>query len=94
MTKLLRALVTSLFALATVLGMTMATAQPAAADACYSWGRTLRSGTSGADVAELQIRVAGWAGYGVNMTIDGQFGGQTQTAVANFQLAYGLGRTV
>lgn len=91
MSRVLRALVTSLFAFATVLDMSVASAQPAAADACYSWGRTLPSGASGADVSELQIRVAGWAGYGVNMTIDGQFGGQTRTAVANFQRAYGLG---
>lgn len=91
MNKVVRALVASLFALVTVLGMTVATAQPAAADGCYSWSRTLRSGASGADVSELQIRVAGWAGYGVNMGIDGQFGSQTRTAVINFQRAYGLG---
>jgi len=27
----------------------------------YSWTRTLQQGASGADVAELQIRVGGWA---------------------------------
>ena len=41
-------------------------------------------------MAELQIRVAGWAGNGVLMGIDGQFGRVTKTAVANFQTAYGL----
>jgi zinc D-Ala-D-Ala carboxypeptidase len=91
MSKASRAFMASMFAIVTVLGMSVATAPPAAADACYSWGRTLRSGASGADVSELQIRVAGWAGYGVNMTIDGRFGGQTQAAVTNFQRAYGLG---
>lgn len=65
-------------------------AAPAQADACYTWGRTLANGASGSDVAELQVRVAGWAGYGVNMAIDGSFGPQTQTAVRNFQAAYGL----
>lgn len=91
MSRTLRAFVTCLFGLATVLGMSLATASPAAADACYTWSRTLRSGASGADVKELQVRVAGWAGYGVNMTIDGQFGARTKTAVTNFQRAYGLG---
>jgi zinc D-Ala-D-Ala carboxypeptidase len=91
MSKVLRALLASLFALATVLGMSLATATPAAADSCYTWSRTLRSSASGADVRELQVRVAGWAGYGVNMAIDGAFGAQTKTAVTNFQRAYGLG---
>ncbi|WP_067429417.1 D-Ala-D-Ala carboxypeptidase family metallohydrolase [Nocardioides jensenii] len=65
-------------------------APPATADGCYTWGRTLRSGASGSDVAELQERVAGWAGYGVNMAIDGSYGPQTTQAVKNFQAAYGL----
>ncbi|KQZ67317.1 D-Ala-D-Ala carboxypeptidase family metallohydrolase [Nocardioides sp. Root151] len=63
---------------------------PASADACYTWSRTLRSGTTGSDVAKLQERVAGWAGYGVNMAIDGSYGPQTTQAVRNFQAAYGL----
>ena len=42
MSRVLRALVTSLFAFATVLDMSVATAQPAAADGCYSWaGRSV-----------------------------------------------------
>lgn len=38
----------------------------------------------------LQIRVAGWVPRGQVMGIDGSFGAQTKTAVANFQKAYGL----
>jgi zinc D-Ala-D-Ala carboxypeptidase len=64
--------------------------EAAVVDECYSWSRTLSSGASGADVAELQVRVAGWAGYGVNMAIDGQYGPQTVQAVKGFQAAYGL----
>lgn len=63
---------------------------PAAADSCYSWPRTLKAGASGSDVAELQVRVAGWAGYGVNLAIDGSFGPQTTQAVKRFQSSYGL----
>lgn len=62
----------------------------ASADACYTWSRTLASGASGSDVAQLQIRVAGWAGYGVNMAIDGDYGPQTVNAVKGFQRGYGL----
>lgn len=67
-----------------------AIAAPAHADECYSWNRTLREGSSGSDVTELQIRVGGWAGYGVTMATDGAFGPQTKQAVSNFQSAYGL----
>jgi len=60
----------------------------------YSWSRTLQQGMSGADVKELQIRVAGWptstAGH-VRVAIDGDFGPGTATAVRLFQSAYGLG---
>lgn len=63
---------------------------PANADACYTWGRTLHPGSSGSDVAQLQERVAGWAGYGVNVAIDGSYGSQTTQAVKNFQASYGL----
>ncbi len=70
-----------------------AVAPPAArADGCYTWSRTLREGMSGADVTQLQIRVAGWAGYRVVMSIDGVYGPQTKTAVSAFQGAYGLTR--
>lgn len=78
--------------LLTLSSITVLVAQPPAAhaDECYTWYRTLSAGSSGSDVTELQVRVAGWAGYGVNMAIDGSFGAQTQTAVRNFQSAYGL----
>ncbi len=59
----------------------------------YSWTRTLREGSSGADVRELQIRVAGWAADGPSRThvsVDGQFGPGTRAAVIRFQRAYGL----
>lgn len=86
----LRALIASLVLVLSSLGVVSVASAPAHADECYSWSRTLSEGSSGADVAELQVRVAGWAGYGVNMGIDGAFGPQTRQAVANFQSAYGL----
>lgn len=45
--------------MAATLGGVLATAAPAQADECYSWSRTLSEGMSGADVTQLQIRVAG-----------------------------------
>jgi zinc D-Ala-D-Ala carboxypeptidase len=60
-------------------------------DACYTWGRTLRNGMSGADVRQLQIRVAGYPGTGNVLAIDGAFGPATEAAVRRFQQAYGLG---
>lgn len=62
-----------------------------AADACYTWGRTLSQGASGEDVRQLQIRVAYYPGYGAVLAIDGQFGAKTKAAVTRFQQAYGLG---
>ncbi|WP_439658588.1 D-Ala-D-Ala carboxypeptidase family metallohydrolase [Lentzea sp. HUAS TT2] len=62
-----------------------------AADACYTWNRTLSQGASGEDVRQLQIRVAGYPGYGAVLGIDGQFGPATKAAVTRFQQAYGLG---
>ncbi len=59
----------------------------------YSWTRTLSEGTSGADVKELQVRVAGWAADSASQTyvgVDGQFGSGTKAAVIRFQRAYGL----
>ncbi|MFC7548111.1 D-Ala-D-Ala carboxypeptidase family metallohydrolase [Plantactinospora sp. GCM10030261] len=66
------------------------TATPAAADGCYTWQRTLREGRTGADVRQLQIRVAGWGGYGGTVVIDGIYGPRTAAAVGRFQAAYGL----
>jgi zinc D-Ala-D-Ala carboxypeptidase len=59
----------------------------------YNWSRTLRQGVTGADVTELQIRVAGFASNGPSQTrvvIDGAFGPGTDAAVRRFQAAYGL----
>jgi zinc D-Ala-D-Ala carboxypeptidase len=60
------------------------------ADACYTWGRTLRSGMSGSDVTQLQIRIAGYPGSGAVLAIDGAFGSATAAALRRFQAAYGL----
>jgi peptidoglycan hydrolase-like protein with peptidoglycan-binding domain len=59
----------------------------------FSWTRTLKEGMSGADVKELQIRVAGYAAASASHTrvaIDGEFGPGTAAAVRRFQAAYGL----
>ncbi|MGW3106182.1 D-Ala-D-Ala carboxypeptidase family metallohydrolase [Streptomyces sp. NPDC001100] len=59
----------------------------------YSWSRTLEQGATGADVTELQIRIAGWAADSAShsrVSIDGDFGPGTAAAVKRFQTAYGL----
>ncbi len=66
----------------------------AGAAQAYPWGGTLKQGSSGAAVKELQIRVAGWAASSPSHTyvaIDGDFGPGTNAAVKRFQSAYGLG---
>jgi len=42
----------------------------AKADGCYTWGRTLSQGMSGEDVRQLQIRVAGYPGYGGHLALE------------------------
>ncbi|MFI2203612.1 D-Ala-D-Ala carboxypeptidase family metallohydrolase [Streptomyces sp. NPDC020192] len=59
----------------------------------YSWGGNLSQGSSGSDVAELQIRIAGWAADSASQTyvaVDGSFGPGTDAALRRFQSAYGL----
>jgi zinc D-Ala-D-Ala carboxypeptidase len=67
-----------------------AAAGTAHADSCYTWNRTLSQGSSGSDVAQLQIRVAGWVTSGERLSYDGQYGARTAAAVKKFQAAYGL----
>ena len=72
---------------------TMVSPTPAAADACYTWNRTLRlrkPAMQGEDVRQLQIRVAGWGGFRNYVNIDGVFGPETEAAVKRFQQAYRL----
>ncbi|MEV0173120.1 D-Ala-D-Ala carboxypeptidase family metallohydrolase [Streptomyces sp. NPDC050803] len=67
-----------------------ATSGAAHADECYTWSRTLSEGSSGSDVTQLQIRVAGWVTSGERLSYDGQYGARTAAAVKKFQSAYGL----
>ena len=85
-----RSLLTTLVMLAGTLVALTVSASPAQADACYTWNRQLSSGATGADVKELQVRVAGWHGGSYAFDIDGSFGPATKQAVANFQRSYGL----
>ncbi|MFJ8577308.1 D-Ala-D-Ala carboxypeptidase family metallohydrolase [Micromonospora sp. NPDC093277] len=69
---------------------TVVAAPAAYADGCYTWKRTLSPGSSGDDVRQLQIRVAGWPAYRNIVRIDGKYGPETAAAVRRFQSAYGL----
>ncbi|OXS34500.1 D-Ala-D-Ala carboxypeptidase family metallohydrolase [Streptomyces sp. XY006] len=88
--RTVRVLLSVVMAMAAATGGVLATAGPAQADECYTWNRTLSEGTSGSDVTELQIRVAGHVTSGEILSFDGQFGARTKAAVAKFQQAYGL----
>ncbi len=58
--------------------------------------RRLTRGARGADVAEVQVRVAGWAADSAEQTflaVDGEFGADTKAAVTRFQEAYDLSPT-
>lgn len=91
MTRTLKRTVTTFAAAALTLAGTMVAA-PMQAHA-YDWSSTLQQGSTGADVRELQIRVAGWAADGPEQTyvaVDGDFGPATEAAVIRFQQHYGL----
>lgn len=73
-----------------LVGVGIASSSPASAAACDSWSGTLKPGSKGSGVKELQIRVAGWVKSGEVMGADGIYGDQTKSAVKSFQKAYGL----
>jgi zinc D-Ala-D-Ala carboxypeptidase len=77
-------------AAATTASVVVLTEAPAHADGCYTFGRTLSSGMTGADVTQLQIRVSGYPGYGAVLGLDGDYGPATKSAVTRFQQAWGL----
>lgn len=89
--RLFRLFTALVMALSASAAINVVAAGPAAADGCYTWDRTLREGMNGADVTQLQIRVAGWTASGEVLSIDGDYGPKTTAAVRRFQSGYGLG---
>jgi zinc D-Ala-D-Ala carboxypeptidase len=85
-----RALISFVMILAGAVVGVGATAGTAHADECYTWSRTLSTGSTGADVTQLQVRVAGWVTSGERLSYDGVYGERTAAAVKKFQSAYGL----
>ncbi|MEV3908670.1 D-Ala-D-Ala carboxypeptidase family metallohydrolase [Streptomyces canus] len=78
---------------ATIAGLGASTVALAGPAQAYPWPSVLRQGSSGAAVAELQVRVAGWAADSpahAAVRVDGAFGPGTASAVRRFQAAYGL----
>lgn len=88
--RMSRALISFVMILAGAVIGVGATAGTAHADECYTWSRTLSTGATGADVTQLQVRVAGWVTSGERLSYDGVYGERTAAAVKKFQSAYGL----
>ncbi|MEU3556848.1 D-Ala-D-Ala carboxypeptidase family metallohydrolase [Streptomyces fragilis] len=88
--RMSRALISFVMILAGAVVGVGATAGTAHADECYTWSRTLSTGATGADVTQLQVRVAGWVTSGERLSYDGVYGERTAAAVKKFQSAYGL----
>ena len=87
---MMRITATAALTIATTVSVVVLTEEPAHADGCYTFGRTLSQGMSGADVTQLQIRVSGYPGTGAVLALDGDFGPATKSAVTRFQQAWGL----
>ncbi|MGY4719296.1 D-Ala-D-Ala carboxypeptidase family metallohydrolase [Naumannella cuiyingiana] len=90
MSKLARVIAAFVLAFGLVGGVGAVSAPTASA---YDWKRELASGDTGADVKELQIRIAGFAADGPEKTslkADGDFGPATEAALKRFQKAHGL----
>ena len=87
---MMRITATAALTIATTVSVVVLTEAPAHADGCYTFGRTLSQGMSGADVTQLQIRVSGYPGTGAVLALDGDFGPATKSAVTRFQQAWGL----